>query len=31
MSEIIKVEFEVTAYRRRRPDKAEKRISVDLS
>jgi enamine deaminase RidA (YjgF/YER057c/UK114 family) len=27
----LKVEFEVTAYKRRKPDEAEKRISVDLS
>ncbi len=31
MSEIIKVEFEVTAYRRSRPGETEKHISVDLS
>lgn len=27
----LKVEFEVTAYRRRKPEEAEKRITVDLS
>lgn len=27
----LKVEFEVTAYKRRNPDQPEQRISVDLS
>jgi hypothetical protein len=31
VSEIIKVEFEVTAYRRSRPGEAEKHIDVELS
>jgi enamine deaminase RidA (YjgF/YER057c/UK114 family) len=27
----LKVEFEMTAYKRRKPEEAEKRISVELS